>query len=583
MDIAGSAAVRGCLIRPLGLVFFAVLVLSPLNSQTAAAPTQVAPNSAPSPTAKIKELYAQQRWDEIVRSVRAVSPTDPDLDFYYGGALAQLGRFDDAYRAFLTGHRLVPADKRFLLELAGVSFKKKRSKDAAAWLRRALHIDPADSYANDFLGTVFFLAGNLEAALKYWNRVGKPFVENIQPDHPLRIRPALLDRALAFAPASQLLLADFNTSLTRLEGLEVFPNPRIQLAARSDGKFDALLNLRERNGFGDNPWEALLSTFSGIAYQTIYPEYDNLGRSAINVTSLARWDTQKRRLAATLSSPLHQNPKWRYQFGVDLRNENWELRNSFTGSAPPLGSLNLRREVASATITSFNSGRWGWSAGAEFSHRDYRNVIPGSALTPETLLQGPQLKQLDEIHFALLDLPERRFVLNSASSSQVGRIWSQPGHAFFKIQGSLNATWFPKFTGDDYEVQSKFRSGGTAGETPFDELYMLGMERDNDLWMRAHVGTRAGRKGSAPLGHNYFLANNEIDKNVYSNGLITLKISPFLDTGKITDGSTALGSRTWLWDAGAQAKLRVLGVGVTFIYGKDLRRGNNAYYFTAGR
>jgi hypothetical protein len=78
------------------------------------------------------------------------------------------------------------------------------------------------------------------------------------------------------------------------------------------------------------------------------------------------------------------------------------------------------------------------------------------------------------------------------------------------------------------------------------------------------------------------LSNNEIDKNVYGNGLVTLKISPFLDTGKIIDDSTSLGSRRWLWDTGVQAKARVLGVGVTFIYGKDLRTGNNAFYFTAG-
>ncbi len=56
-----------------------------------------------------------------------------------------------------------------------------------------------------------------------------------------------------------------------------------------------------------------------------------------------------------------------------------------------------------------------------------------------------------------------------------------------------------------------------------------------------------------------------------------------MDSGKISDGSTALGSRIWLLDTGAQAKLRVLGVGVTFIYGKDLRTGNNAFYFTTGR
>ena len=107
---------------------------------------------------------------------------------------------------------------------------------------------------------------------------------------------------------------------------------------------------------------------------------------------------------------------------------------------------------------------------------------------------------------------------------------------------------------------------------------MMGLERDNDLWMRGHIGTRRGRKGSAPLGRNYFLSNWEVDKNVYGNGIFTVKIGPFLDSGKITDASPALGSRQWLWDVGAQAKVRVFGIGVAFSYGKDLRSGNNAFY-----
>jgi len=109
---------------------------------------------------------------------------------------------------------------------------------------------------------------------------------------------------------------------------------------------------------------------------------------------------------------------------------------------------------------------------------------------------------------------------------------------------------------------------------------MLGLERDNDLWMRGHIGTRDGRKGSAPLGRNYFLSNWEADKNVYGNGLLTLKLGPFVDTGKITGTNPALGSHQWLLDVGGQAKLRVFGVGVIFSYGKDLRSGNNAYYVT---
>jgi hypothetical protein len=112
---------------------------------------------------------------------------------------------------------------------------------------------------------------------------------------------------------------------------------------------------------------------------------------------------------------------------------------------------------------------------------------------------------------------------------------------------------------------------------------MLGLERDNDLWLRGHVGTRNGLKGSAPLGRNYFLSNWEIDKTVYNNGLFGIKLSPFLDTGKITDPSGLLGSHVWLVDAGIQLKFSVLGVGATFTYGKDLRTGNNAFYATTER
>jgi len=540
------------------------------------------PASAARLAERVQQFVREQHWAEVVEAVKNLPDRDAELDFAYGTALAQLGRLDDAKESLLTGRVLAPQDKRFPIELAGVAFKQKRYPEASGWMRRALRIDAGDEYANDFLGTVYFLQNNLAAAVKYWNRVDKPYIEAVGPEHELRIRPALLDRALAFSPASVMRLDELETTRARLEGLEVFGEPRIRLAAKPDGKFDAILNLAERNGFGEGVWEALISTFSGVAYQTVYPEYDNIGGAAIDVASLVRWDAQKRRLTASLSGPLRANPKWRYRVGLDLRNENWDIRESFAGTSPSLGSLNLRREAGGASIESFNSGRWGWGAGFEFSHRDYRSLVTGPGLPPESLLPGAQLKQTARIYSVLMRVPEHRFVLNTSAASQLGRIWSQPAHAFGKVQGGLRAEWFPRAQGDDYAVRSEARSGGTTGQVPFDELFMLGMERDNDLWLRGHVGTRDGRKGSAPLGHNYFLWNSEIDKNIYGNGLVTLKISPFLDTGKIIDDSTSLGSRLWLWDTGVQAKARVVGVGVTFIYGKDLRTGNNAFYFTAG-
>jgi hypothetical protein len=196
-------------------------------------------------------------------------------------------------------------------------------------------------------------------------------------------------------------------------------------------------------------------------------------------------------------------------------------------------------------------------------------------------LSGYELKQIARVNYELLLIPEKRFLTTTSVSAQTGSIWSNPSHTFEKLEGSLLARWLPQMSSDDYAVQEQVRAGKTFGQLPFDELFMLGMERDNDLWVRAHIGTRAGRKGSAPMGRNYFLSNWEIDKNIYHNGLFGVKLSPFLDTGKIPDPLPGLGSKNWLWDAGIQVKASVLGVGFTFTYGKDLRTGNNAFYLTA--
>ena len=527
--------------------------------------------------ARIKELVAEERWHEIVRIVEAEAAPSADLNYYYGVALARLERWGDAASAFERGRIQRPRDKRFLIELAGIGFKQKKYGEAADYLQSALRLDPADKYANDLLGSVYFLQGNLEAALKYWNRVSKPHVESVQLDPPPRADPVLLDRAFVFAPASVLQLSELQTTEARVSGLGIFPDQKFDLEARPDGKFDVVFRARERNGWGANKWQGLLSLFRGLPFQTIHPEFYNIGGRAINSVSLYRWDAQKRRIWTNLSGPFSEDPKWRYQLDLDLRDENWDIRDS-SRNAALLGGLKLRKQMFAAGVTSFVNGRWNWSTGVELSHRKFLDVIPGTALTPDLLAQGFQLKHLGQLNYVLVRVPERRFIISSGVSTQLGRIWSEPSQGFAKLRVSLETHWFPQASGNDYEMQGKIRVGRTFGDIPFDELFVLGVERDNDLWLRAHVGTRDGRKGNAPMGRTYFLSNWEFDKNVYSNSLINLKLGPFLDIGKITDSSSRLGSQKSLWDLGVQAKVQVLGQRVAFSYGKDLRSGSNAFY-----
>jgi hypothetical protein len=529
---------------------------------------------------ELQRLTAGQHWEEIVRLLEPVQSRSADMDFYYGTALSRLERWPEAEKAFQAGFRLAPGDSRFPVELAGIAFRQKHNSKAAHLLRQAIKLAPNDAYANDFLGTIYFLEENPEASLKYWNRVGKPRIAELREDPMPRVSPTLLDRAFAMSPASTLRLREFLDTDVRIRGLGIFPQYQFDLRARDDGTFDLVFRNRERNGFGDSRAEQLFQFLRGLPFQSVEPEYYNLHHEAMNVVSLFRWDPQKRRILAQFSGPFEHNAKYRYEVATDLRNENWALRNSFTGPSPTLGSLNLRREALTFDLASHASERLRWSAGAEASHRDFRSVVPGAVLTPDLLAEGFELKQRARVRTTLWRVPERRFTLDAEASSQAARLWSRRRETFEKLEGSVGGRWFPRETGDDLEMQQRFRAGKTFGQVPFDELFMLGLERDNDLPMRAHIGTRDGRKGSAPLGRNYFLGSWEADKNVYGNGLVKLKLGPFLDIGKITDSSTALGSHKWLWDTGIEAKLSLFGRTVAFSYGKDLRSGNNAFYVT---
>jgi hypothetical protein len=529
------------------------------------------------------DLFKAERWSEVVDILKAAPARSAEDEYEYGIALAHLDNWDQARSAFLRGSKLAPGDKRFPEELAGIAFKQKKNSEAKSYLHHALRIDPRDDYAQEFLATIYFLDDNLEAAVLHWNHVAKPEINELKNEPRLRVRPALLDHAITFGPSAVLKLEDLRTSERQLDQLEIFPAYRFTLVASGERKFDAVLRAQELNGFGEGKVQAVVRTLRGIAFQEVTPEYDNLHGSAINIATLARWDPDKRRYEASISGPLWQLPQWRYQVSAGVRNENWDLRRGLTGPAPVLAALNLRREEASAEIEKLAGWRWRWRVGLELSHRDERDILFPAALSPKLLAKGFQLKQSASIHDEIWRSAECRASVTASLSSQAGSLWSSSGLSFEKLQAGLKMRWLPTARGDDYETLARVRGGKTFGELPFDELFMLGLERDNDLWLRGHLGTRDGRKGSAPLGKDYLLTNWEMDKNVFSNGLLNVKLGPFLDAGKISDAVSALGTRQWLVDTGAQLKLRVLGVGLIFSYGKDLRTGNNAFYTTVAR
>lgn len=561
--------------------FVSILAIVLLSMCAAKGAAQCA--AASQSDAAIHALYVQQKWAEVIGAAQQLPARSADVTFELGMALAHVERWDEARAALLAGRKECPQEKRFPIELAGVEFQQKRYPEAAAWIRKGIHLDPHDEYANEFAGTVYLLMDNLDAALKYWNRIRRPEINGLRIDSQLRVHRLLLERAFVFSPRAMMRREDLLSSEARLDAMGIFPAYSVKLAAQSDGRFDAEFHAIERNGFGNGWLQSLVSVFSGVPYETVYPSYFNLGRSATNFDSLMRWDAQKRRVWLSLAGPVHTFPRWRWQLAADGRDENWAIRSSFAGTTPLLGSFKLKREAASATITSIHSGRWQWSTGGELSHRTYGHVVSGTALTTDLVSPGFELKHLADLKTNLLDVPEHRLTLSASTSSELARLWSSPARVFEKLQGGATLHWIPPAEGDRYEFSQRIRGGGIAGTAPVDEFWMIGVERDTDLWLRGHIGTRDGRKGSSPMAGRFFLSNSDFYRSLWSNGLISIKAGPLLDVARVEAPTPGLATRQWLFDAGAEIKLTVLGTGVVLTYGRDLRTGNNAFYGSVAR
>ncbi len=520
-------------------------------------------------------------WEQAAKLARGPADQSPDFDFLAGLALAHLEKWDEAKLAFDAGFRKAPGDSRFLVELAGVAYKQKDFRAAKKHLHAALKLNPRDPYSSEFLATIYFLEDNLEAALKYWNPKDKPRLGSVALKPSLRLKESLRDRAVAFNAPQVLTANSLLTTQARLDNLGIFSSRRMELSPADSGNYDATLHLMEKNAWGDSKIEGVVSLLSGLPYATVYPEFYNLGRDAVNLTSLARWDSEKRRLSLALSFPLYGDPSLRLRVYTDARNENWNLSQTFLGTATPLTDLNIRRAAVGAEVHSIVNGHLSWSAGAEIAKRNFRNLVAMSSPAQEFFTDTMSLAGWLRAKRTLIRAPERRFTLDSSAEVKAGREFANGLGPFATVRGVLLAQWFPRAKGDDFEMQTQIRAGAIAGKATLDELFELGIERDNDLWLRGHAGTFDGRKGAAPLGRRFFVANWEMDKNLFQNGFFTVKLGPFLDSGTVADSSSLFGSRRWLWDAGAQCKVRVLGsLTIVLSYGRDLRGGKGAFYGT---
>jgi len=439
---------------------------------------------------------------------------------------------------------------------ASSAFRRGDYPEAKRDAHRAGRADPLNNTTNELLATLYLLDDNVEAALKYWNRTGQPALRNVDVQPKLRVDPVVLDREFAFSRGSVMTMDDFLQTRRRLEQARFLSTYAFDFSPVEENRYDVTLRATDASGSHYFGW------LRGLPYQTVRPQRTNLAGRTFNLDSLVRWDRQKRRLTATLDSPLGSDGSIRFSASADARDEQWDFRGS---------SFSVRRIDASIGLESPIGSRGTWT----------------TALTAGT----GRLGQRASADFDLFRWPERRLVVSGGIRAEIGRdrsslasgppfasVGAPPAAAFLQANGSPTAKrfakgepsirmrWLPKARGSDFETTLHLRAGRTSHATPVDELFIAGLDRDSDLTLRAHPSYHEGRKGSGPIGNRYVLLNAETDKILHDFGVARVSAGPVVDVARM--------SKLYI-DSGVVLRLSLgPAMSMSFSLSRDLRSGH---------
>jgi|GEM_PF-357523 len=429
------------------------------------------------------------------------------------------------------------------LEAASQAFRNGDYTLASRLAHRVADAGGADPLVNDLLATTYLLQDNVEAALKYWNRINEPRIRDIHVEAETRWNPVLLDRTVAVSRASILQLDEYRLTQKRLEAAGAFSRFALDLKPAEGDNFDLGLRAADRGSMRPFP----VSWLRGLPYQTLSPELVNLGGKTINVETMWRWDPQKQRALALFSAPAGITA--RYYVSIDVRDEDWEWNNQ---------RFRLWRQEVHAGVRTVATSKLAWTSGAIVSRRS----------------SGASLRYDGGLDYDLWTIPEKRFSVGVALQAQAGKLFAAD-RRFAAAQPGVTIRWFPQARGADYKTTLKLRAGRIFGDVPFDELFSIGLDRDHDLWLRAHPGTRDGRKGAGLIGRRYVLLNSEIAKTIMDRGVFSLQLVPFLDAARMGECFT---------DAGLELRVSIASM-LTFSIsaGHDLKSGRTAPFTNISR
>ena len=477
----------------------------------------------------------------LLQSAMAQSETYEGL-VALGVAWGRLGRMDEARQALERAVYMQPRRPEALVERGGLRFLAKEYEAAITDFEQALDLGP-DDYTRDMLATSLFLRGRPDAALREWNRLGRPLVQNIRIEGTDKIDKSWVRREVTASEGGLLRPKHIQGTRLRLDETGLFRSANPRPVPLGEGKVDLEVAVLERHGLWDY-WAEFAARSAVYAFaKKVRVRYYNMLGSGITVGGEYKWEDTQPRLQGSLYWPRPVGLPFNvYLEGVTAR-PHYELDGPITLRTRGL-SAGVRRVLGSATVVQV-----GWRARHRTFSRFRFDSPPGDINGFDA---GVERRWLDR----------RRNRLQSAlyffqAAEELGSDFVYPrGLAILRYYGTVAGDDDPEMPGSVFATQLQWGVGGTG--IPLDDMFAPGTASEADLPLRAHRQKKSGVLGVTPIGHNVVLANVEWRQRLLSRKGVKAGVVFFYDGARV--GDTAQGPREEVFhDAGVGLRLRLKG------------------------
>jgi hypothetical protein len=464
-------------------------------------------------------------------SSTASSPSPDGCDRLVDEAVDRARRnlLEDAERRLGAAVALCPERGRPWRELAAVRFRQERWHEAAVFAERATRQSPQDGHAWRLLATSRFLDDDLEGALRAWNRVGEPVVDDVAVTGMERTRHDVVLAWLGVDRGAPLAPPDLLRARRRLAELPAASLTRLSYRPLGEGRARVEAAVVERP-LVDRPWRLLTrAAADAVTDRQTRLRLDSPARRGGSLEVAVRWWTKRPAVRVAAIAPRALGLPG--LLGVE---GTWdEQPYAVAASAEPLVETLRRGSVTQADWLS-PSLRLGLElAGERWSGR-------GSFLS-----LGGRLEQRFLLDRGALVLAGRRAVSLSDG----------PGFAAGGVTLALRSSSSARC------VTARGRLGlyGASAKAPLGRWPGAGLGHARELLLRAHPLLEDGVINGPAFGRRLLHASVEVEVNLVTFGPMRLGLAGFLDWARARERLPSLEGDADLVDVGGGLRLGLPG------------------------